>query len=314
MSNKAVLHTVLAVILFTLIAFFQNCGLHSVVDSKSRESKPVSEKKVLYFGYYGGAVNGLGTGNYMSEFADHTNVVWVRGVDVPDTVAKLQEAKQRGLKVILYVNEQFFDFPATPILIAESSRRWKQLADHLPPFRETIVAFYPVDEPYMHAEQKGVDITYMKSYLELVGSTLKASFPEIAVATIFSHPEITKGYRPPFNYEWLGIDCYGPFLNCGGHSIPDLYEKLKLLKYSNQKLIVIPEAYLHGTSVSESELASRIDAYLAYSEKEPEVVGIFPFLYKGATGVSGVGDLPAIKERFRQFWRRINSTGKPTIQ
>ena len=102
-----------------------------------------------YFGYYWGAGEHPDmTGNYMSEFADHCNIVHIVDDDLPRLVSKLQEAHQLGMLAILDPSWQFFSSKAT--LRPDYLARWEAYANAVSPHIDDVLGFYSMDEPFWY--------------------------------------------------------------------------------------------------------------------------------------------------------------------
>jgi hypothetical protein len=214
--------------------------------------------------------------------SDHTNLVWIHDWDNAGTIRRLEKAQSLGKRAVVVLTPQFFGPNFSPLSDAQQNANWDAFSKQLRPYKGSIAAFYPADEPYLHvANIGGVDA--MSTYLASVNRKIKKQFPGIPIAVIFSWLEIQKGYTPPAGFNWLGVDCYGSFDQCNGWSIPAYYEWLKKRMSSNQKLFLVPDANFprdEFNGSSEAGVIERANQYLNYAQKETRVVAVIPFIWQ----------------------------------
>jgi hypothetical protein len=256
---------------------------------------------IKYYGYYGSAFEGVGMGDYTASISDHSNLTWIVNGNI---VKKLSEAKARNMKAVLDVQWYFMDanYHLRPDVIAS----WKKLAAAIAPYRDTIAAFYPMDEPYMNGKKKGLSEAQVKANIETVASITKSTFPEIPVAVIFSSGEVKDGRPIPVGFDWIGFDCYGKFNDCNGHSIGYYVSKIKGRIKAPQRIMLVPWAYKEGTA-SAGDISARVNAsnqYWSMAVNESVVIAVVPFLYQTFTGsdgklMTGAHEMPALLQNLK---------------
>jgi hypothetical protein len=101
---------------------------------------------IEYFGYYCDACQTAG-GNFMAETtAAGSNLVFISSLDLADLSTKLAEARQRGVKAIVDV-ENFLFIPLNGTELDNSPTNhwlttWSAIADIVRSYPETVAAFY----------------------------------------------------------------------------------------------------------------------------------------------------------------------------
>ncbi len=267
-----------------------------------------------YFGYYGSDMDNVGTGNYMNEIKNHANVAWIRGVDI---ASKVRQAQSLGMKSVIEMSDRFYteNMDLKPNYAAE----WATLANQLLPYASSIVAFYPLDEPYLYSYRGNVSYSSMKSQLEQFGALIKRSFPNSALALTFTTNELSSYASMngliPKNYDWFGFDCYGAWDNCRGHSIPWYLQKVKASLGPNQRTFLIGDAniavYGGGAPSADEQAAllSRAQNYVQLAESDPSVVAMFPFIWQSfderGSHFWGARELPRVKAFYEQAGRTL---------
>lgn len=281
-------------------------------------------RSLTRFGYWGSA---FVYGDYTHEVASHTNLSFVSvsgwkmpgpgGVDASDDVARLQNAARYGVKAVLVIPGIFFQDKSYRLL-PNYQANWNAYAAAVAPYKASIAAFYPLDEPFSKLDS--VPKNQMVNALTKVNAAISATFPQIPIAVTFNHAEVTSSLVIPAGYDWVGFDCYGPWDNCAGHPIPWYLSTLKSKLTTGQKLFLLPDVAIPAPkdqlpSLQEQfTLANRIDRYYALALKEPRVIGLFPFLWQRLLGQpnewdwAGAREMPLIKAKIQAIGRCI--TGK----
>jgi|GEM_PF-896980 len=263
---------------------------------------------IQYFGYYGSAFENVALGDYTKAISDHANLTWIVVGNVPK---KLAEAQDLGMKAMLDIQWVFMD--ANYHLRPDMMTSWKNFVKTILPYRDTIAAFYPMDEPYGNGENKGVSDAEIKSNIEAIASITKSTFPEIPVAVIFSPKEVKASKAIPVGFDWIGFDCYGKFNECyKDHSVTYYYNNLKSRISGSQRLMLVPWGYKAGYP-SAGDINDRNNAagqYWNLAISEPLVVAVVPFLYQtytDSTGahVTGAQDMPPLIQTFKQMGQQV---------
>ncbi|MBF0227610.1 MAG: discoidin domain-containing protein [Desulfobacterales bacterium] len=269
-----------------------------------------------YFGYHWGAGDhgGMSKNNYMSEFSDHCNFVFISG----NEVKKLQEAKERNMKAILYCANYLFkkDETNTPIFIGDSI--WDEYANIIAPYVDNILAFYPVDEPFLHG--------FTKELCKLGNDTIKKRFPSIPIIVTFAYKSMSEnGWSIPEGYDWITFDIYKDF-----DDIKTGFEFLKKQINTNQKIFLTPEgciiskppSYISPTIYRQLEIVNKARQYYNLARMNKEVIGLFTFLWPSfstenlvpseeAEMAIGVRDMEIVKKEYQRIGREIINGGKP---
>jgi hypothetical protein len=301
---------------------YQNCAQNGfeVADFASSSSMGLGHRltdgatamnHIQYFGYYGSAFETVGLGDYSKVTSDHANLTWIVVGNVPK---KLEEAQDLGMKAMVDIQWVFMD--ANYHLRPDMATSWKNFAKTILPYRDTIAAFYPMDEPYGNGENKGVSDAEIKNNIEAIASITKSTFPEIPVAVIFSPKEVKASKAIPVGFDWIGFDCYGKFNDCyKGHSVTYYYNNLKSRISGSQRLMLVPWAYKAGYP-SNGDINDRNNAAAQYwnlAISEPLVVAVVPFLYQtytDSTGahVAGAQDMPALLQTLKQMGLQVKKS------
>lgn len=235
-----------------------------------------------YFGYYASGAN--------SEVASHSNVYWIldgQGANTEAILAQLKKSKEDGLKAIVSLSGYFFQPDFNLKDPAEYNQNWNTLAAQISTYVTdgTILAFYPLDEPYNKLEKNKKTKKQMRQMLETIGSTIKTTFPGSLVAVIFGVDGNGFSGQVPRNYDWIGFDVYDCWDNCVGKSIPQIYEELKSnLTSAEQKIFLVPDAWkwsLGQPSKSEvKKMITLFNKYVAFAKKKARIIGMFNFIYQ----------------------------------
>jgi hypothetical protein len=272
---------------------------------------------VSLFGYFADAFDGVGTGDYIAAVSDHSNIAWVSG----DVQQKMTEAAERGMKSILSMRWQLFDDAFN--LRSDYLSSWN--TQIVGPVKaagiQNIAAFYPLDEPYWNAATaaktgNGPTPAQMKANLETVNALIRSTFPGVPIAVIFAYPSVNAALTIPQGYDWIGVDCYGPFNSCGDDvngrkSIPEYFQILGSKVTQGQRLLAVPSAFLDSSNTSNSAqiaLGSQIDAYMEMVSNNSLFVGVMPFLWQDSGTLTGTANLPILKAKYFEIGQSI--TGK----
>lgn len=287
-----------------------------------------------YFGYYADAFDGMTPAT--AQVADHVNLSWVGGslADMPTLLARLEEARRRGLAVALAFPQEVF-FEADLTLAPQRRAAWDAFADQIEPALGNIAFLYPVDEPYSQGKLAGATPQQMKDRLEEVASTIGARFPGAPIAFTYSAIDFDTqdsafsdlANPMPAGFSWFGFDCYGSWTACGDpdyrsvHPIPWYLDRLKAALGAGQRLFLFSDAFVRssqppdaGRDAAEAQLrVTRARQYYQLAVSEPAIVGLFAFLYQddyaedGQTFL-GVGHWPELRATYRELGAAL--TGK----
>jgi hypothetical protein len=245
-------------------------------------------------------------------------------------VEKILSAKARGFKIVIEIPTVFFDFNFSKMRFNVSSlslgyqKNWNHFKELITPHLTSIVGFYPFDEPYWNAFGSGVPSSDMKIFLEEIAVTIKTDFPNIPLIFIEAYPMVNEDLQLPKGWDWIGMDCYGSFDKCGAagseRSIPEYYNVLKSKMTPNQKLVVIPDAFLFTETPSPIEktaLVRRAKQFLDWVSSEPKIVAVVPFTYNNLKEehISGAREMCPVREFYKVYLEsaRAQFLTKPSI-
>jgi hypothetical protein len=185
---------------------------------------------------------------------------------------------------------------------------WNAFVTAVAPYQNTIVAFYPMDEP----NGNQVPATLISTAV----NEIRTSFPTIPLAAIFSYPtsSLTQ-YVPYMSYfDWVGIDCYsnGTF-TCGGGTtgvVEGYTIAFQQLKQNSaqlqrtQQLMLVPQVFVNVSQVGccQAQLLHENSLFYALAYGDPQVVGIFPFMLEsfplGAPTFYGLSDASNVQLQY----------------
>lgn len=275
---------------------------------------------ILYYGYFATAYSWVGPKSDRSnsfindpEIAASTNTVWISGYTGADLTAKLNEARQKGLKAIVGL-DGIFD--GNVKLIPNYQDFWR--TNFLNPILAStggisnVVAIYPADEPYWNASlKKVVSPDQMTIQLNQLNTQIHKDLPGTPIAIVMAYPDVVNGYGVPETFDWAGFDCYDAskglfFEACGDksvgyHPIPWYVARLKSLMTPKQRLIAVPQGYLgkgHTSAAIQAILATQIDKYMKLVSADSQFVGVFPFMWPSFQDMVGAADLPLVKQKY----------------
>lgn len=231
-------------------------------------------------------------------------------------ISKIQVAKARGFKIVVEIPIIFFDFNFSKMRFEVKSlspnyrNNWAHFKNLINPYLDSIVGLYPYDEPYWAALNQGVPANDMKQFLDEIAITIKSDLPSMPLIFMEAFPMIKADLQIPQGWDWIGMDCYGSFDNCGNpgdqHSIPEYYNILKSKMNSNQKLVVIPEAFLFTetpTLDDEIALVRRSQQFLAWAATEPRIIALAPFIYRNLAEehITGAREMCPVREFYKSY-------------
>ncbi|MDC0711787.1 discoidin domain-containing protein [Stigmatella sp. ncwal1] len=273
---------------------------------------------VEHLGYFASAFDGHGTGDHTAETAAvGANVTWI-ATAVSTLAGKLAEAKRVGSKAILVLNGQLFSSsPLAPS--ADWQAQWEQVRRIILDggYEDTVLAFYPLDEPYHNAWVNNVSDATMRGWLQAMSGRMHADFPSKPVGTILAYPTLTRGLGSAYvsMFDWVGFDCYGPWDNCNGQSMPWYISTLRSWLSPSQRMIAVPEAFRWDAAnedlLAQNLVIGRLNAWHKEVLSDGKYVAVAPFLWPSldlnANGQAeqGTRDMRWVRERLYQFSRSL---------
>lgn len=291
--------------------------------------KTIGRLGLVQFGYWGSAIDGVNTnpdGEYISELADRSNVVFVDGIDpmtkdfsVSRIKAKIAKAREKGLGVVLSVQGLFFQW-GTVKVVPNADERFLSVWTQLGSLQSSVQAFYVYDEPYGHNNvnppERQIHWSFVRDNLNLVASKLSAMAPGIPSVVVFGADEIgfTNFYTEliPKKISWIGFDCYRiEGERCSEAAVRNHFKMFSNVASMNgQKLVLVPDAFASVSPSDEDQYktVSRLKLYKELSASSWLVSAVYPWLYQDHTTNSGqvlywgAGSLPFVKDELKIFF------------
>ncbi len=258
--------------------------------SSSQESLSVfsAAEGQRWVGYWGAAMNGVGSGNYIAETASVSNIVFIRDQSPEESIAKLQMAKSYGLKAVLMVENVFFPW-ASSVLYSDCESRFDTYWQTLKDYHDIIAGFYIFDEPFWKNTTPGwtvVPNATLKDYLTKVNDLLHTKAPgrftSIAYSTIELDVANFSSLFLPDNLDMWGVNCYIA-LGCSDEQLVGYWNKMLQSLKPNQHLLVTLDSYWSSAPTAEvqAQLTSRLRQWKSLiAPNQDKVLGFFPFLYQ----------------------------------
>lgn len=266
-----------------------------------------------YFGYFAGAMDNVGTGDYIPELAKISNLIFIKSTN--NFEQKLIECEKLGLKATITFDWLFFD---SKLHLNENyAEDFAKIEPIVRKHLSTIVAFYGLDEPYNNSAWNNVDTAEAYNAQETMGRFLKSKFPEIPIAVIFTTFEINKNLPLFPSFDWYGFDCYSASMSCAGQTVDWLYENLNRMvneltakDHKKRFLIAVPQAGRPVTLTTEADektIVSQIPIHKNYIKKYPNLKLVMPFIWQsyndGASNWIGAREMPEAKAAYELFYK-----------
>ena len=201
---------------------------------------------------------------------------------------KIAAAEALGFSASIELTPVFFNYDPTTLRLDLSKFKdnyqaeWAEVVKVIKK-HSNVNWFYPFDEPYWNAKTAKISYPVMKSYLDKINGMIKTEFPNSKIAFVEAFAVMNENFEIPVHTDYVGMDCYGNFDNCYGESIPSYYNKLAAKMTSNQKFILIPDAFdFKGGDENgawQNNVIEQSKKFLAFSRQNPRVEAIFFFLY-----------------------------------
>lgn len=271
-----------------------------------------------YFGFYAGAMDGVGNKNYIPELAQRSNVIFIKS---PNFEAKLLECEQLNLKAVITFDWIFFDENFS--LKKDYAEVFtNQIEPILKKHLSTIVAFYGQDEPYANGMKKGISAGEIYHAQETMGRFLKSKFPDKPIGVILSTKELKDSYPLFPSFDWFGFDCYSATNECKGKSVDWLYKHLdEMLKAmtaqdtKNRYIISVPQAGHSNRkddhSSGELSVRAQVPKYYEMIRTYPNVKIVMPFIWQtfndGTSNWSGAREMPGVVDLYLKFYQDFMS-------
>lgn len=266
-----------------------------------------------YFGYYAGAMDGVGSGDYISELWTNSNLIFIKSSS--NFEAKLADCERRGVKAIITFDWLFLD--GNFHLVSDYKEKFKNVEPVLQRYRSTIAAFYGLDEPYANGAARGLSAAETYHAQETMGRFLKSKFPNIPIAAIFTTNEVKNGNRLFPSFDWFGFDCYNADMVCEGKSVDWYFNKLtSTMDASTAKdgkkryLMTVPQAghsVSDGNKKGEQSILDQVSGYRQIVRNNPRIKVVMPFIWQtfndGSANWIGARDIPSVRSQYLMFYQ-----------
>lgn len=279
-----------------------------------------------YFGYFGSAFYE----DHTAEIKDHANVTWIED-GLNTQFIEAAQTQGSNMKILLYVIGPFFGGEGYS-LYPDYRSRWEAYAEKIRPYADSLIAFYPLDEPNTFIAQTRLDQEVRrKAYvswtdeqkkkrlaevkkevrddLKKVGDLIHSTFPGKPVAVTLGVDNNWVDDVKLFSgvFDWIGFDCYGSFGDCSGNPIPWYLQTLDGQLTSGQRIFLIADASLSGipsdqlSDIDQNELVGRAGQYYELANSSPKVVGLFPFVWQSFSTYTGVRDMELVRYTYNRI-------------
>lgn len=278
----------------------------------------IPPKEKIAFGYWGSAMNGAGTGDYINEVAGRGNVVFIREDTVEGVMSKVLQAKSRGMKSIIMVQNVFFPW-ASSTLFPDYDAKFRKLWTSLSIYKDWIQGFYLFDEPfYNNAQTPGWQQIYspfLRDELNTVAIYIHGIASGIPTIVVFSYAELEwpqfYGSYFPREVDWVGFDCYAiEGERCSPDHVREFFAALKANKGNKQKIVVVPDASHNAAPTLQDDLqkVARLKVYKDLVAWNSDVVGVFPFMYQNhlIAGIWGAESMPNLQGELTIYYEGLN--------
>jgi hypothetical protein len=283
---------------------------------------------VEYFGYFCDACDAAG-GNFMIDTTGAgANLVYIGVLHTTDLAPRLAEAKMRGVKAIVALDNLLFGGNGndTQHMAAGWQTTWAETAAIInPEYADTVVAFYIHDEPYSYWFTSDVEAT--RANLVAVANKVKQDFPTKPVAALLEGITVSTlnnncsgSNDQPGCYvgmlDWVGFDCYDDWTSCGTYhlNIDSLVGKLRrwlrpngayLGPGSEQRMIAVPAARLYAGATGEADqyhlISTNTNKWQYQIANDAKYIAILPYIWQnygsevGASNLVWSGDISNVR-------------------
>lgn len=266
-----------------------------------------------YFGYYAGAMDGVGSGDYISELWTSSNLIFIKSAG--NFEAKLADCERRGVKAVITFDWLFLDNEFR--LKSDYKEKFKAVEPIIQRYSATIAAFYGLDEPYANSAARGVSAAETYNAQETMGRFLKSKFPTIPIGVIFTTGEVKTGNRLFPSFDWFGFDCYNAEMECGGQSVSWYFNKLSTMMNEatvkdgkKRYLMAVPQSghpVSDGSKKGEKDILAQLPGYRQIVRNNSNIKVVMPFLWQtfndGSANWIGTREIPNVKAQYLLFYQ-----------
>jgi hypothetical protein len=262
-----------------------------------------------YFGYYS---NGA-----PPDAANLSGTVNAMGGVGPSDFALIEQLAQAGIKSVLGV-DQLFNTEGSCVAVSDFQQIWNNYVPTVAPYVNAgdIAAFYIADEPYGTLMSKfGCSYTQVYALLATLSGAMKASFPNVPIMTVdYADKATDPNVTYPSTIDFVGADFY-PIYDGGSFStVTSALNALETRLTPNQKLVLVPEAFLQGTSQpspsQEQALVAEIGSFVSYARSNPRIGFVFAFcsgtwLQSNGQWFFGAQTMPLVRQALDTFGAEV---------
>jgi hypothetical protein len=238
-----------------------------------------------------------------------------------DDPGRINHYAAEGQKLLVNLTEIFWAADRMDRQAAKA--RWDAAVPYLRPWfhNGTIVAFESYwDEPY---DMLGPDYPggyqQLTADLQFSASLVKDSLPGAKMYINYGAPQVNASMaeegRIPSNFDWVAVNCHGPWASCGGHGMD--YYLGTLRQEANEinpqmRRLLISHAWGFcggadntgsGWAFNEANIAARARQEVDYAKAHSDIVAVLAFSAAAAPepGCVGVYSLPSVHAVYHEF-------------
>jgi hypothetical protein len=159
-----------------------------------------------------------------------------------------------------------------------------------------------MDEPFWYDNSCHHSAAVRQVY-ETANSAIKARFPGKPILVTFAYPCVTSELVIPAGYDWISFDQYGTFA-----TIPGYFDLIKSKMTPGQKILLTADGFAAGGVPSERDQNGwvvRARQYLNLARIDPDVVGLWTFIWPSFSEGAGVRDMVRVLAEYRRIGTQI---------
>jgi hypothetical protein len=236
--------------------------------------RATARTNVKYFGYWS-----VGAGSAeQPQVADHANLV------LATNATQIAAAAAAGLKAVVPISGTGIWISGAPegaFLNPYASSLWPTYASSISAQINNVAFFYLADEPFWNGMNGGYTAAQIQSALQGGAALIKASFPNTPIAYMEATPAVGSILQTA-SVDWIGFDCYGPFDNCGGTSIPAWVTLLKTRIQAQQKIWLSPYSSFTTSPILPADTIDRVaqaDRYVELALSDPRIIALMNWTF-----------------------------------
>lgn len=327
--------SVLLILLFASVLFFQNCSkkmsVQNLFQSTEADVAKVnlnkfnnSDKETYFpFGYFANGATGNGTGNYLNETSLRSNIHFITMAEETDQSMfdKLEIVKNNNQRAIMLPQHLFYSWSGENLVVpyTNAEERFVKVFKSIEKYKEYILGYYLFDEPYWANDLNKEFIqpnSVIYNGLQTSGSIIKKYHSEAKVILTVAFTELQLDIQIPDIVDWFGMNCYLTYgSDCSEENLIIYFQKLEGLRKPHQKLVLTLDAYSKTAPTNETQidLIRRVKFWFQMT-KNSEVAAYFPFIYQNFETNYGAETHPILLNYLDQIYTFISEHPKATHQ